>query len=94
LALLDIAFDQELDVACDMAFYGPADYSLTTRLLRHLARQAPEFEFDSLRRLLRPDQFRQLMRAAMLHQVSAESAGPAERARFGDPKTSRAGHSQ
>jgi hypothetical protein len=34
LALLDIALEHELDLACDIAFYGPADYPIITRLPR------------------------------------------------------------
>jgi hypothetical protein len=62
LALLDVALDHELDLASDIAFYGPADYPMITRLLRALARMVPEFEFNSLRRWLSsPGQFEQLM---------------------------------
>jgi hypothetical protein len=62
LALLDVALEHELDLASDIAFYGPADYPMITRLLRALARMAPEFEFNSLRRWLSsPGQFEQLM---------------------------------
>jgi len=50
VALLDVAFEHELDLACDLAFYGPADYPIITRLLRVLAREIPGFEFNSLRR--------------------------------------------
>jgi len=62
LALLDVALDHELDLASDIAFYGPADYPMITRLFRALARKVPDFEFNSLRRWLSsPDQFEQLM---------------------------------
>ena len=62
LALLDVALDHELDLACDIAFYGPADYPMITRLFRTLARKVPDFEFNSLRRWLSsPGQFEQLM---------------------------------
>ena len=62
LALLDVALEHELDLACEMAFYGPAEYPIITRLLRFLAREAPGFEFNSLRRWLSgTDQFEQLM---------------------------------
>jgi hypothetical protein len=62
LALLDVALEHELDLAPDIAFYGPADYPMITRLLRALARIVPEFEFNSLRRWLSsPGQFEQLM---------------------------------
>ena len=52
LALLDVALEHELDLACDIAFYGPADYPILTRLFRVLMRLAPGFEFNSLRRWL------------------------------------------
>ena len=62
LALLDVALEHELDLASDIAFYGPADYPMITRLLRALARIVPEFEFNSLQRWLSsPGQFEQLM---------------------------------
>ena len=62
LALLDVALEHELDLASDIAFYGPADYPIITRLLRALARKVPAFEFNSLRRWLSaPGQFEQLM---------------------------------
>ena len=62
LALLDVALEHELDLAADIAFYGPADYPIIARLLRALARMVPEFEFNSLRRWLSsPGQFEQLM---------------------------------
>lgn len=66
LALLDVALEHELDLASDIAFYGPADYPMITRLLRVLARKVPDFEFNSLRRWLSsPGQFEQLMGDAM-----------------------------
>jgi hypothetical protein len=72
LALLDVALEHELDLACEMAFYGPAEYPIITRLLRFLAREAPGFEFNSLRRWLSgTDQFEQLMGRAM-HLETAE----------------------
>jgi hypothetical protein len=61
LSLLDVAFEHEIDLAADMAFYGPADYPMITRLLRGLAEQAPGFEFNSFRRWLSPGQFAELM---------------------------------
>ena len=62
LALLDVALEHELDLASDIAFYGPADYPMITRLFRALARMVPEFEFNALRRWLSsPGQFEQLM---------------------------------
>jgi hypothetical protein len=62
LALLDVALEHELDLACDIAFYGAADYPMITRLLRVLKCKAPAFEFNSLRRWLsQPGEFEQLM---------------------------------
>src|SRR5271155_194908 len=62
IALLDVALEHELDIAADIAFYGPTDYPMTSRLLRALARNVPGFEFNSLRRWLSlPGQFEQLM---------------------------------
>lgn len=73
LALLDVALEHELDLACEMAFYGPAEYPIITRLLRFLAREAPGFEFNSLRRWLSgTDQFEQLMGRAT-HLEAAEN---------------------
>ena len=75
LALLDVALEDELDLACEMAFYGPADYPIITRLLRVLLREAPGFEFNSLRRWLSvPDQFEQLM-GRPTHLETAENDG-------------------
>jgi hypothetical protein len=75
LALLDVALDHELDLACEMAFYGPADYPIITRLLRVLAREVPGFEFNSLRRWLSvPGQFEQVMGRAT-HLETAENDG-------------------
>ena len=62
LALLDVAIEHEIDLAADIAFYGATDFPMITRLLRALARTAPGFEFNSLRRSLSsPGQFEQLM---------------------------------
>jgi len=64
MALLDVALEHELDLACDIAYYGPGDYPMTARLLRALAGVVPGFEFNSLRRWLSlPGQFEQLMGA-------------------------------
>jgi hypothetical protein len=60
LALLDVALEHELDLACDIAFYGPVDHPIITRLLHILSRKVPGFEFNSLRRWLLPDQLEQL----------------------------------
>jgi hypothetical protein len=62
IALLDVALEHELDLACDIAFYGPTDYPMTARLLRALTCKVPGFEFNSLRRWLSlPGQYEQLM---------------------------------
>ena len=62
IALLDVALEHELDLACDIAYYGPSDYPMTARLLCALASTVPGFEFKSLRRWLSlPGQFEQLM---------------------------------
>jgi hypothetical protein len=61
LALLDVALEHELDLACDIAFYGPGDYPMISRLFQGLARAAPGFEFNSLRRRLSPSQLRELL---------------------------------
>ncbi len=75
IALLDVALEHELDLASDIAFYGPNDYPMTARLLRALACTVPGFEFNSLRRWLSsPGQFEQLM----------GTAGPIEH-RFDEP---------
>jgi hypothetical protein len=79
LALLDVALEHELDLACEMAFYGPADYPIITRLLRVLAREAPGFEFNSLRRWLSvTDQFEQLMGRATHPETVENDGGPDE----------------
>ena len=62
LALLDVALEHEVDLAADIAFYGPEDYPMIARLLRAVAHLVPGFEFNSLRRWLSaPGQFDQLM---------------------------------
>jgi hypothetical protein len=79
LALLDVALEHELDLACEMAFYGPADYPIITRLLRVLARELPGFEFNSLRRWLSvPHQFEQLMGRAAHPERAENDGGPDE----------------
>jgi len=79
LALLDVALDHELDLASDIAFYGPADYPMITRLFRALARKVPDFEFNSLRRWLSsPGQFEQLMGDATPLESRREDVGPVE----------------
>jgi hypothetical protein len=87
-ALLDVALERELGLACDMAFYGPADYPMITRLLRVLARKAPGFEFNSLRRWLSfPGQLEQLMGDATLLESARNDAGPVEPIGFGELET-------
>ena len=64
-ALLDVALEHELDLAGDIASWGPHDYPMTARLLQALSRMVPRFEFNSLRRWLSsPGQFEQLMGTA------------------------------
>ena len=38
-ALLDVALEHEVDLACDIAFYGPADFPMIRRLLRFSSAQ-------------------------------------------------------
>jgi hypothetical protein len=83
LALLDVAIEHEIDLVPDIAFYGATDFPMITRLLRALAKTAPGFEFNSLRRWLSPaGEFEQLMRDEKLYkppangvEVSAVSPG-------------------
>jgi hypothetical protein len=76
LALLDVALDHELDLASDIAFYGPADYPMITRLFRALAPKVPDFEFNSLRRWLSsPGQFEQLMGDATPLEAEGRTSG-------------------
>jgi hypothetical protein len=78
IALLDVALEHELDLASDIAYYGPSDYPMTARLLCALAGTVPGFEFNSLRRWLSlPGQFEQLMSA------NAVASTPDERALIG-----------
>jgi hypothetical protein len=77
-ALLDVALDHEVDLASDIAFYGPADFPMIRRLLRVLAREVPGFEFNSLRRWLSPGQFEQLMGAATRLEAAENRAAPVE----------------
>jgi len=85
IALLDVALDHELDLACDMAFYGPDDYPMIARLLRALACAVPGFEFNSLHRWLLPGQLEQLMGAAKAPSPRAGEANPIEQIGFGEP---------
>ena len=87
LALLDVALEHELDLAPEIAFYGTADYPIITRLLRALARTAPGFEFNSLRRWLSfPGQLEQLMGSTTLLESAGNDAKPAEPIGFGEPE--------
>ena len=75
VALLDVALDHELDLASDIAYYGPSDYPMTARLLCALAGTVPGFEFNSLRRWLSlPGQFEQLMSANAVASTPDENA--------------------
>ena len=86
LALLDVALEHELDLACDIACYGPNDYPMTARLLRALAHKVPAFEFNSLRRWLSaPGQFEQLMGNALPSEAPRNDAGSIEPIGFGRP---------
>ena len=74
-ALLDVALEHEIDLACDIAFYGPPDFPMIRRLLRFLVHQVPGFEFNSLRRWLSlPGQFEELMGANTIASTPDESA--------------------
>ena len=86
MALLDVALEHELDLACDIAYYGPSDYPMTARLLRALAGAVPGFEFNSLRRWLSlPGQFEQLMGAATPIIPVEDATSPIEQLGFGEP---------
>jgi len=77
LALLDVALEHEVDLAGDIAFYGPKDFPMITRLLRALAGSAPGFEFNSLRRWLSsPGQYEEV--------VGSADTGAAEPIGFGE----------
>ncbi len=77
LALLDVALEHELDLACDIAFYGPDDYPMITRLLRILACMAPAFELNSLRRWLSlPGEFERLMGHTTLLEAAGNDTRP------------------
>jgi hypothetical protein len=82
VALLDVALEHELDLASDIAYYGPKDYPMTARLLCALAGAVPGFEFNSLRRWLSlPGQFEQLMGFAT---ATPDETGLAEQIGFGE----------
>ena len=83
VALLDVALEHELDLASDIAFYGPSDYPMTARLLRALALALPGFEFNSLRRWLSsPGQYDQLMGDATPFAPARDGAEPVEQVGF------------
>jgi hypothetical protein len=78
LALLDVAIEHEVDLASDIAFYGPRDFPMITRLLRALAERVPGFEFNSLRRWLSsPGQYEEVVGDA--HTRATEPIGFGER---------------
>ena len=86
IALLDVALEHELDLACDIAYYGPSDYPMTARLLRALVGAIPGFEFNSLRRWLSlPGQFEQLMGAATPTIPVQDATSPTDHLGFGEP---------
>jgi hypothetical protein len=85
VALLDVALEHELDLAGDIAYYGPSDYPMTARLLRALAGAVPGFEFNSLRRWLSlPGQFDQLMGSATPISPIQDETGSIEQVGFGE----------
>ena len=81
-ALLDVALEHEIDLACDIAFYGPPDFPMIRRLLRFLAHQVPGFEFNSLRRWLSSDQLEELIGGATPLEAAGNDAAPAEPSAF------------
>jgi hypothetical protein len=81
-ALLDVALEHEVDLACDIAFYGPADFPMICRLLRFLAHKVPGFEFNSLRRWLSPGQLEELMGGATRLEAAGNDAAPVESSAF------------
>jgi hypothetical protein len=86
VALLDVALEHELDLACDIAYYGPSDYPMTARLLCALAGTVPGFEFNSLRRwLASPGQLEQLMGTPTTIMPAREETGLPAQIGFGEP---------
>ena len=86
IALLDVALEHELDLACDIAHFGPSDYPMTARLLGALAGTVPGFEFNSLRRwLVSPGQFEQLMGTATTIVPTTSETRSIEQIGFGEP---------
>ena len=81
-ALLDVALEHEVDLACDIAVYGPADFPMIRRLLRFLVHEVPGFEFNSLRRWLSsPGQFEQLMGDATPLESEGSASGQSNQQR-------------
>ena len=89
IALLDVALEHELDLAYDIAYYGPSNYPMTARLLCALAGTVRGFDFNSLRRWLSPGQFEELMGAATPTTSTQDETGSIEQIGFGEPKQSR-----
>jgi hypothetical protein len=84
------ALEHELDLASDIADYGPRDYPMTARLLRALASRVPGFEFNSLRRWLSsPGQLEQLLGAAAPGASPREEVESIDRIGFGEPLRSK-----
>ena len=85
LALLDVALEHEIDLAGDIAFYGPKDFPMITRLLRALAQRAPGFEFNSLRRWLSsPGQYDEVVGNVSLFEPATDDPGATEPIGFGE----------
>ena len=79
VALLDVALEHEIDLAGDIACYGPRDFPMITRLLRALAERVPGFEFNSLRRWLSlPGQYEQVIGNPNFCESPEKDAGLAE----------------
>jgi hypothetical protein len=92
LALLDVAIEHEIDLAADIAYYGPHDYPIIMRLLRALAEQAPGFQFNSLRRWLSlPGQFEHVVGKAAPFDSGAKRIGAFEATRVDQPQKQRTG---
>lgn len=81
-ALLDVAVEHELDLAGDIAFYGPADFPMVRRLFCFLAQNVPGFEFNSLRRWLSADQLEELMGGATRPEAAGNYPAPVEPSAF------------
>lgn len=81
-ALLDVAVEHELDLAGDIAFYGPADFPMVRRLFCFLAYKVPGFEFNSLRRWLSAGQLEELMGGATRPEAAGNDPAPVEPSAF------------